>query len=349
MRISMVMCTRNRAVELARVLATAAAMRVPEGLSWEMLIVDNGSSDDTAAVVASFTDRLPIRRVFEPVAGLSNARNRGVAEAQGEYICWTDDDVVIDPEWLAAYAEAIDQHPGAAFFGGVVTPTLNGPVPDWFSRNHDQLRYLMAERTYADPPVPLTAQSKVLPFGANYAVRTAEQRRHLYDPALGVAPGRRRLGEETAVIEAIIASGGTGMSVPRARVLHLIAPERRTLAYVGVYEQSVGETYAHAAVADGDHVLARQLAEGSTPMGVPIWIWRKSAASILMFFLTRFLAPSATWLAHWRVHHFLRGMIRYLRAMPAASTRLPAAGRPLHQSPAMAGMQLSGLQAEEKR
>src|SRR5579864_5913338 len=116
--ISVIICTRDRAAQLASVLATACALKVPEGLSWELCVVDNGSSDSTPQVVREFSETLPIRYIREDVPGLSNARNRGVDEARGRYICWTDDDVEIDPEWLSAYAEAFRRHPDAAVFGG---------------------------------------------------------------------------------------------------------------------------------------------------------------------------------------------------------------------------------------
>ena len=99
--VTVIICTRNRALQLASVLDSACKLIVPPGLTWEFVVVDNGSADGTADVVTRYVDRLPIRCVREETPGLSNARNRGVEAANGEYICWTDDDVVIDPEWLA--------------------------------------------------------------------------------------------------------------------------------------------------------------------------------------------------------------------------------------------------------
>ena len=68
--------------------------------------------DHTDAVIKAFADRLPIRREFEPERGLSHARNRAVDAAKGDYIVWTDDDVVVAPGWLAAYIEAFRRWPG---------------------------------------------------------------------------------------------------------------------------------------------------------------------------------------------------------------------------------------------
>ena len=192
MRATVILCTRNRAASLARTLESAAAMP-PAAEPWELLVVDNGSTDDTPAVIASFAGRLPVRRVFQPLAGLSNARNAGVAEARGDYLLWTDDDVLIDAGWLAAYLAAFDRWPDAALFGGWTAPSFEPPVANWLIDNQRLLGDLLAVRQFGDRPVPLT--DAVVPFGLNYAVRSAEQRRHPYDPDLGVAPGRRTGGE----------------------------------------------------------------------------------------------------------------------------------------------------------
>ena len=81
-------------------------MRLPDHLDWEVLVVDNGCADHTDAVIEAFAGRLPIRREFEPRRGHTPARNRAWMPAKGEYIVWTDDDVVVDPGWLAALCGA---------------------------------------------------------------------------------------------------------------------------------------------------------------------------------------------------------------------------------------------------
>ena len=103
MQISVVLCTRNRAEQLRSTLESATRMRIPDGLAWEFVLVDNGSTDHTADVVADFEGRLPIRRVVETTPGLSNARNCGVAAARGDHNSWTDDDgiTVFDSTGLA--------------------------------------------------------------------------------------------------------------------------------------------------------------------------------------------------------------------------------------------------------
>jgi glycosyltransferase involved in cell wall biosynthesis len=248
LEVTVVICTRNRARQLASVLASATAMHVPEGLQWEFLLVDNGSTDNTAEVAMGFADRLPMRVVREEVPGLSNARNRGVAEARGTYMCWTDDDVVIDPNWLAAYVAAFRAHPEAAVFGGKVIPVLEGgQAPEWFKRGQfkEPICSLLAYRDLGEVELPLGFEGNSVPYGANFAVRTAEQRRALYDPQLGVSPTHKRLGEETDVMYRIFKAGAKGWWVPGSKVNHIIPPARQTRAYLYEYQFLAGATMAH--------------------------------------------------------------------------------------------------------
>src|SRR5689334_13047707 len=106
LKATILICTWNRADSLRRTLESLVAMQPPAPGSWEVLVVNNNSSDDTDATVDGFRDRLPIRRITERAQGLSNARNAGARAAQGEYLVWTDDDVIVDRSWLTKYVEA---------------------------------------------------------------------------------------------------------------------------------------------------------------------------------------------------------------------------------------------------
>jgi glycosyltransferase involved in cell wall biosynthesis len=245
--ISVVICTRNRAGPLGVLLESMTRLDIPAGLRWELLIVDNGSTDGTAAVVESFAARLPVRCVREDKAGLSNARNRGVAEALGRYICWTDDDVAIDGGWLAAYAAAFAMHPEAAVFGGRIYPKLDAPTPRWFARLLDRwpLNGIVAARDFGDEPVQLDFSCDLVPWGANFAVQTAEQRQHPFDPQLGVSPNQRRSGEETQSMFEILSSGAVGWWVPDSKVFHLYPTRRQTRTYFYEHFVSIGEAQAY--------------------------------------------------------------------------------------------------------
>lgn len=311
MFISVIMCTRNRAEQLRRVLQTAVAMKKPD-VEWEFLLVDNGSTDNTAEVVESVAGLLPIRHVVEPEAGLSHARNRGVSEARGDYICWTDDDVMIDADWLVSYAAAFRRYPEAAVFGGQIVPVLEGPAPRWFEQNYDELASLLAKRDLGKKPIRLTKVGDHLPYGANFAVRTREQKQWHYDPNLGVSPGQKRLGEEVTVIEGILDSGAPGIWVPGAMVRHIIPKSRLSLDYVGVYHRSAGETWAYLSSVDGGGVMGELAPSGGRRLsGAPLWVWRMAATHLCLYLATSVTRPSSRWLQHWIKFNHFRGAIEY--------------------------------------
>jgi glucosyl-dolichyl phosphate glucuronosyltransferase len=231
-KLSVAICTRDRGDLLRQTLEhMAEALRVPAGVRWELLVVDNGSSDHTTDVVQDLTGRLPIRSLREPRQGLSTARNTAVREAAGEYIIWTDDDVLVDPAWLEAYTDAFRRRPGAAIFGGVITPVFpEQNPPAWLGRIWPYVASAYAVCDLGPAEVPLTTRR--LPYGANMAIRMAEQRLHSFSLALGHSGSARVGGEETALMRAILAGGAEGWWVPDARVGHVLPPSRLTLEYL---------------------------------------------------------------------------------------------------------------------
>lgn len=332
--VTVIICTRNRAAQLREALGSAANMRIPDGLNWELLVVDNGSSDNTAEVATSFEGRLPVRVVREDVAGLSNARNRGVAEAAGTYICWTDDDLLLDPEWLAAYAAAFERHPEAAIFGGRIQPVLQPPTPRWFAECAGEwpLTTLLAKRDFGDEVIPVSFELQTIPWGANFAVRTAEQRRVRYEPALGVSPLQRRLGEESEVIFQILKAGGRGWWVPDSKVRHLIPPSRQTLRYVFDYFRAYGETLAYMERTwPGAHHMITNPSAMASIAGGPASLYARAAVNGVLFVLAWLLGMTG------RSLKILMKVGLYVGAAhiatgPAATAR-PQAGRPRTAAP----------------
>src|SRR5688572_8969718 len=149
MRFTVAICTWNRAPLLSTVLEQLACMRHPSG-GWELVLVNNGSTDDTERVLDAFAGRLPLRRVFEPNPGLSHARNTAIKHATGDYIVWTDDDALVHADWLSAYEQAVERHPEAAIFGGPVRPRFEGTPPPWLSAGWEQISPAFATRDLGD-------------------------------------------------------------------------------------------------------------------------------------------------------------------------------------------------------
>jgi glycosyltransferase involved in cell wall biosynthesis len=274
---------------------------VPSDLEWELVIVDNGSTDDTQVVMNSYRSRLPIKSVSAPDPGLSNARNAGVRGAEGEYIVWTDDDVILSSGWLLTYRNAFKRWSDAAVFGGKITPILEPPTPVWFARAIDDVGYLLGTRDFGNAPIPLSVDKEILPFGANYAIRAAVQKKFLYDPALGIAPGRRMGGEETDVVVRILNAGHTGWWLPGAEVKHITPTDRQSVDYISHYYEALGELTIHNELKDGGATLLIG--------GVPPILWIKLPFNWAKFHITHGLSLRC-WVRYLTSYAFRKGMFK---------------------------------------
>src|ERR1700676_1787445 len=108
MRITVAICTWNRAKLLDQTLTQMRELRIPVGVEWELLVVNNNCTDDTDAVLGRHAAHLPLQRLFQPRQGKSYAANLAVERSRGALIVWTDDDVLVDPNWLAEYVKAAE-------------------------------------------------------------------------------------------------------------------------------------------------------------------------------------------------------------------------------------------------
>jgi glycosyltransferase involved in cell wall biosynthesis len=314
--VTVAICTRSRCRALERTLRSLAAIAIPPSLSWEVLVVDNGSADATAAVVASVSDMLPVRAMAEPRIGLSHARNAAITEARGDYILWIDDDVLVDAEWLVAYSDAFRAWPDASFFGGPIVPLLEGAPPRWMEAALPVIDNAYAALDLGGVPVALTIDT--LPFGANFVVRTDEQRRHPFDPELGRRGNALFAGEEWAVLAGMLAHGATGRWVPGARVHHVIPPERQSVRYLRRYYLGNGMSLARTRGAANERLL----------FGRPRWVWREAVVQELAYRLRRPYASSAVWSRHLRRASIAWGLLRLpVPASQDPSRSLPGGGR----------------------
>lgn len=255
--VSVVVCTRNRAASLCRLLDSFRDMDVPPDLAWEIVIVDNGSSDNTAEMVASVRDALPIRYSVEERAGVSNARNHAVSIARGRYLCWTDDDATVDKAWLTTYLKAFQAYPDAAVFGGRVSPVIEGPSPRWIIRYSSRwpISDLLARRDFGSTPQPIDFRRGLFPFGVNFAVRAEEQRQHRYDPNLGVSPEQKRSAEESQLMFDIVSAGACGWWLPDSEVHHHFPRHRQTFKYLFEHYAAIGESQAYLDATRHIHIM----------------------------------------------------------------------------------------------
>lgn len=227
--LSVVVCTYNRSALLEKTLRSFPG--VEAGFPVELIIVDNNSSDDTREVVQScrgvLEDKFAVSYVFEPVQGLSAARNSGVTAAKGDIIAFIDDDAVPCREWLTSIRDFFVANTEADALGGPIEPNFEIPKPAWLTPALEPY-YSILDLGTQILPFP----DRALPFGASMAFRRA---------ALGEKPFPEHLGrkgnillshEETTVFKGLIAKGRHIFYHPGMRVHHFIPKERLTEEWI---------------------------------------------------------------------------------------------------------------------
>jgi glycosyltransferase involved in cell wall biosynthesis len=304
MQVTVAICTRNRCFSLGRTLQSLAEMRVPDGLTWNVVVADNGSTDATPATIARFSSALSLTTIEVPATGKAHALNAAMHEARGDYILWTDDDVVVGNEWLHAYHQAFLQWPADVFFGGPIVPVFEGTRPQWLDGALRHVANAYAARDLGEAMIPLAGDA--LPYGANWAIQRAAQLRHPYDARLGPKGDQLSYGEEWAVMEALLRAGASGRWVPRAAVKHVISPARQTVRYLRRYYVGNGTS------------LARVRDTGAEPMlfGRPRWLWREAVVQECAYRVRRLYAGAEVWSEHLRRASVAWGMLRIPQHRP---------------------------------
>jgi glycosyltransferase involved in cell wall biosynthesis len=135
--VSVVVCCYNSALRLPDALARLGSQRDTDAISWEIIVIDNGSNDDTAAVARSLwpnDDRVPLTVITEPRRGVAFAREAGFDAARYEFVSFIDDDNWVCDRWVARVAQVMATHPEVGACGGYSDAICEGPAPQWFDR-----------------------------------------------------------------------------------------------------------------------------------------------------------------------------------------------------------------------
>lgn len=236
--VSIIICTRDRAQSLRATLASVAGTNVPPELDVELVVVDNGSRDTTAAVVREQQNApdLPLRCVSEPLAGLSNARNAGLRHTKSEVILFTDDDVRVPADWITGMCRPILSGEADAVAGGVqFPPEYEAPLSSGPIRYR---RGWLASTESVDPRDPRTL------VGANMAFsRRVAETLGGFDPELGA--GAAGFGEESLFADRAVAAGFRIKGALEVGVVHRFDLSRLTLAALVKMAERMGRSTAY--------------------------------------------------------------------------------------------------------
>jgi glycosyltransferase involved in cell wall biosynthesis len=242
MDVSVIICTWNRAESLRRCLDSLTQLIIPEGLNWEVIVVNNRSTDNTGEVATEFEQLLPIRLISESQLGLSKARNTGLASANGKLIIFFDDDVLVDPFCVSGFWNAASAYPGAKLFGGRIEPIICGT-----DRSRDELLQdpffdgLLLRKNLGPCSRLLTADEYF--FGACFAGKKDFLNQSGFDTHLGKKGNEQILGEEIALQERAKKGQVIRVWVPEAKVKHFIPGKRISYLESRRYFRGMGRTH----------------------------------------------------------------------------------------------------------
>lgn len=261
--VSIIICTRNRAESLRETLAAMRQVQVPAGWEVELLVVDNGSTDHTAAVVRQFSDTpWPLHYVLESRVGLTKARNTGLRLSKGDMILFTDDDVRPCQEWIAGMCEPLVSGRADAVVGGVsIAPHLLRP---WMKPQH---RSWLASTEQISPENPNCM------VGANMGFsRAVLEKVPGFDERLGA--GQLGSGDDTFFACQLREAGYRIVSVFDVLVEHHFDPSRLTAQAFRGMARDMGRKTAYIVYHWGhDHI--------------PRPAWRAIRSRIKLWFIQR--------------------------------------------------------------
>jgi glucosyl-dolichyl phosphate glucuronosyltransferase len=243
---TVLICTYNRATLLGPTLDSLAQMDAP-GLNWEVLVVDNNSNDGTRSVVESRVASypVPLRYLFEPRQGKSNALNTGMAATDADVIAFTDDDVQIPPDWLTRTRAAFEAGDGD-YVGGRVYPWWEAEPPRWLPKANGRLWAAIALLDYGPEPFRF---GRRIPLGVNMAVkRSAIERVGGFNPRMGRTAGTLLGQEQREWFLRAHAMGIVGYYAPDIVVRHWVPRDRLTKSYFRrwFYWRGIGRAMLYA-------------------------------------------------------------------------------------------------------
>ena len=270
---SVIICTHNRCEALARTLDSLSKMCVPTDLMWELLVIDNNSSDRTPEIIRSFMTpgaTLPLKYFFEPVPGVSHARNRGVRESHGAIIAFVDDDVEVTRGWLREVRNAFQQYDPVCV-GGRVLLQENSPRPPWWDKGVMDVSVGKFDRG-TSVIVYEESDREFIGICANMMFkRIAFEKYGLFRTDMGKQPNRLNTGEETEMADRLRKQKELVIYHPDVQVYHYPSAERFSKRYLRQQAYSMGWW-----------LFLVEMQGPQTPriLGIPRWRYRSVLISI---------------------------------------------------------------------
>ncbi len=226
---SVIICTYNRAQSLIDTLNAIQQQETADSLTWEVIVVDNNSNDNTRQAIEEIQQKWPrLHYEFEPQQGLSHARNHGIQCAQGKVILFTDDDVIPETNWIECILQGLKNHQADAC-GGFIAPIWEAPPPAWLTERFHGFLAVRSERT----DDYLITEVNQAPYGANMAFnKELLNKVGFFDINRGRKGNVLASGEDGELFERILNNGSKVIFLGNAKVHHKVESFRLTKKYM---------------------------------------------------------------------------------------------------------------------
>ncbi|UCC95673.1 MAG: glycosyltransferase [Candidatus Omnitrophota bacterium] len=248
--VSVAMCCYNSASRLPRVLQHLAEQQIPGELEWEIVVVDNLSTDSTKEVAQTLWRKMssvPMRIVEENKQGAGFARYRGLCEAQYEVICFVDDDVWLSPDYLRLASEIMSQHPQVGVLGSLNEGVCEIAPPHWYERFH--WSYALGPQGEQASDV---TDSRGFVFGAGLVVRKSAWQEIINKTQMKslLCSGRQGshvagAGEDSEICLILTFAGWRLWYDPRLRLCHFLPASRLRWGYLCQLHKGFGSATVH--------------------------------------------------------------------------------------------------------
>jgi glycosyltransferase involved in cell wall biosynthesis len=309
MDFSVIVCTYNRAGNLPRCLGALARQQGVEAIAWEVVVVDNNSTDGTRTEVERLARELPItiRYAHEPQQGLNYARNTGIRVSSGTYFSYVDDDIEVNPRWLASLYRCFVAHDADAV-GGRIHLDPNITLPKWI--RDDETKGFLGFQDYGDEPFAMDGRKRY-PYGGNMAFhRRVVERIGTFNPLLGrKGAGRKRSelfkGAETDYFHRLADSGPVCIRYePAAIVYHQVQPFQLQKKYFRTIHSNAGFQRAYYDATEFPHTI----------LGVPRYLYPMLVSNVVEY-LKQLLSsgPDVAFRQQMTVGHMVGTMLGYHR------------------------------------
>lgn len=312
---TVIICTYNRRQNLPDCFDALESQVTDPATSWEVLLVDNNCTDDTANYVLEYATNSPlnVRYVFESAQGLSHARNRGIQDARGEHLIFIDDDIRVSQDWLRSILYTFSKT-GCDAVGGRIEIRPPRPLPAWITTD---MYGFLGHQDFGEHSYRLDGRRE-FPFGGNMAFK-----RHVFDHVgtfdtemgrKGAGRNRDELfkGEETDFFRRLSDTGAEIYYQPSARVYHKVEPHQLEKTFFRVLHYNAGVLKARR---DPHH-------HPRTLHGIPLFLFPQTWRALFRYLRKALsVGPNGAFRQQMTVGYFLGMMHGYsIRSQSAPGT-----------------------------